>query len=631
MKKALHVSRDLALPLDAITQTIVVYGAKGKGKTNFGTVLAEELYANGLKFSALDPYGVMWGLRHGQTKEEAGIEVLIIGGVHGDIGILPTAGAVVADLVSDESISTVVDISRTASGKMWTKGEKVRFVADYATRLFERQGEHQRPLMQIIDEAGRYCPQTWPHGAPEIARCVGAIEELVEVGRNVGIGVTLITQRSARMNKSVSELAECMVAFCTIGPNSVEAILDWCGEHIEKSRWKELVAALRTLPKGTAMMVSPGWLGLEGQAVAIRARSTFDSSATPKAGARKSAPGKAAMPDLGKYRERMEELSREAQASDPRELRRQLQERDRQIAKLTKASESKAGENAKAAAKPSPPERIEVFDEAAFDEVQKAAKAHLSTVFGRFGGIEEAVSTLYESLQDAHRGIQNTLDDYRLKCGENLRKSPAGAKRSRGLHVEIREHQVGDVTDYGLDALPKPLPKVPGSYVRTREDVPPAKQKILNALAFFATLGITEADRTQVALLAGKSPISGGYNNDLGKLRSMGLIAYPSHGKIALTGEGIAIARVEDTATTTEEFHANLAQIVKPARWLILKQLIDVYPHKYERAELADRVGKSPTSGGYNNDLGKLKSFGFITYPSAGYVAAAPCCFLGDD
>ncbi len=27
MKKALHVSRDLALPLDAITQTIVVYGA----------------------------------------------------------------------------------------------------------------------------------------------------------------------------------------------------------------------------------------------------------------------------------------------------------------------------------------------------------------------------------------------------------------------------------------------------------------------------------------------------------------------------------------------------------------------------------------------------------------------------
>src|SRR6185369_14440191 len=198
-------------------------------------------------------------------------------------------------------------------------------------------------------------------------------------------------------------------------PNSVEAITDWCGEHIEKSRWKELVGALRTLPRGTAMMVSPGWLGLEGQAVAIRARSTFDSSATPKAGARKSAPGKAAMPDLGKYRERMEDLNREAQASDPRELRRQLQERDRQIANLTKTIESQASEIAKTAAKPAPTEQIEAFNEDAWKEVESSAKSLLTATFGRMGDIEESVATLAESMQETESGIEKALADYRRK------------------------------------------------------------------------------------------------------------------------------------------------------------------------------------------------------------------------
>src|SRR5579871_815677 len=122
-RKMLEIASDLRLPLDTVTNTIVVYGGKGMGKTNFGAVLVEELAAHGLKFSLLDPVGVSWGLQHGKSKNAPGLEILILGGIHGDIPIEPTAGAVVADLVVDESVNTVVDISRHPTGKMWSHGE----------------------------------------------------------------------------------------------------------------------------------------------------------------------------------------------------------------------------------------------------------------------------------------------------------------------------------------------------------------------------------------------------------------------------------------------------------------------------------------------------------------------------
>ncbi|MDO8477748.1 MAG: hypothetical protein Q7W02_16430 [Candidatus Rokubacteria bacterium] len=45
----------LSLPLDALTQTFVVFGKRGSRKTSFGVRLAEQLYAAELPFVILDP------------------------------------------------------------------------------------------------------------------------------------------------------------------------------------------------------------------------------------------------------------------------------------------------------------------------------------------------------------------------------------------------------------------------------------------------------------------------------------------------------------------------------------------------------------------------------------------------
>lgn len=633
MKKGLAISADgsLTLPTDAITQTIVVYGGKGKGKTNFGTVLAEEFYRNGLKFSALDPYGVMWGLRHGQTKSEKGLEILILGGVHGDLPILPTSGAVVADLVSDEAISTVVDISRDATGKMWSKGSKIRFVADYATRLFERQGEHQRPIMQIIDEAGRYCPQTIPHGSVDLARCVGAIEELVEVGRNVGIGVTLITQRSARMNKSVSELAEAMVAFCTLGPNSVEAITDWAGEHIERSRWKELVAEIRKLPRGTAMVVSPSWLGLEGKIVPFRARSTFDSSATPRAGTTKRRPGAASMPSLDRYKARMVEVEKEAALSNPAELRKQVAAKDARIAALEKQVRNVEEANATRTTKTVPVNvPVPTFDAEPFDHMVETIVAPFEKMVGELKGkIGAFANELGKHADTAEKALQL----YRTSMVKQAKaaSSKAGHFDAKKMVVQVGNGKPIGVTDTKWIAPPtipkKQAEKLPGTV--NDQPIRPARQAILNALVFLEGIGVEHPERAQVGVMADQLPATPGFANNLGWLRTAGLVTYPSETQVALTAAGRSVASHEGVPKNDEEIRATIMGKLRPARRKILQALLDAYPESMDRnPDLAEASEQEPGSPGFANNLGWLRTAGLIDYPSNTTAIACSIFFV---
>lgn len=354
----LRISPDLSLPADVVTATTTVYGGKGMGKTNCAAVLIEELSKAGLRWSLLDPMGVAWGLRHSKDGKGPGVQCLILGGVHGDIPIEPTGGAVVADLVVDEGANVIIDFSRHPDGKMWSNGERVRFVTDYAIQLFARQGSlvggrRREPLLQIIDEAARYIPQVIPSGAIDLARCVGAWEQICEEGRNIGLGVMFLTQRSARMAKSVSELSDVMFAFRTIGPNSLDAVLDWLGQHVEKSRTKELAEKVRALDVGQALIVSPGWLKVETIA-RIRERETFDSSATPKAGQKAArVTGDGAKPDLALYREKMAATIERAKENDPRALKATIAELRKELARATKpgiVTDPKAIERAVAAA-----------------------------------------------------------------------------------------------------------------------------------------------------------------------------------------------------------------------------------------------------------------------------------------
>lgn len=629
----LRISDDLSLPEDAVTRTFVVYGGKGKGKTNFGSVLVEELAKQHLRFCVTDPLDVWWGLQHGKTKDGGGIDVVILGGAHGDIAITPDAGEIVADFVADEPVNTVI-VMRHPDGRMWTNGERIRFMAKLVRRLFARQGERRLPVMLVIDEAGRFVPQIAQKGDADINECIGAIEELVEWGRNVGIGACLITQRSARMNKSVSELAECMIAFQTAGPLSIAAIVDWFGEHIPKVRQNELVGILRELPVGRALVVSPEWLHFEGEAQ-IRLRETFDSSATPKAGGALRAPGRARKPDLEKYRVRMAETIERAKADDPRALRAALAAKDKrirelegnEIAILMRAKDEATEALRKVATKP---KEIYVLKDSQIARLEKAAE-RLEGAGIAYAGLVQITSEIGHTIRSALSLVRSTsrpaVESTRVRAA-----APAGggeATAGAGKAASTR----GDASPLAVGGSSAPRPGItvgvtPDPAARTTEGVSGPQQRILDALRFLEELRVRPATRAAAAFVAEVSSESSGFEKNVGKLRTLGLITFPTQGALELTDAGRAAAADPDLGVTSAQLQESIYRRLSGPQAAILRELVDLYPASLKRDYLAERSGQSETSSGFEKNVGRLRSLGLVDYPGPGLARANDVLFL---
>ena len=109
----LHISKNLALPLDAITQKFAFLGRSGAGKTYGAGKFVEELLDAGAQVVVLDPVGNWYGLRLAADGKSPGIAIPIFGGDRGDIPLLHTGGALVADLVVEKGISASMNVKNS--------------------------------------------------------------------------------------------------------------------------------------------------------------------------------------------------------------------------------------------------------------------------------------------------------------------------------------------------------------------------------------------------------------------------------------------------------------------------------------------------------------------------------------
>jgi hypothetical protein len=239
-----------------------------------------------------------------------------MGGEHGDLPQEVGAGETIADVVVEEGLPVVLDLSH------FRKGEQTQYVTDFAERLYHK---NRQPLHLVLDEADAFAPQRPMKGQE---RLLGAVEDLVRRGRARGIGVTLVTQRAAVLSKDILTQAEVLIALRTIAPQDREAIDAWVRVHGTPEQREALMASLPSLPIGTAWLWSPGWLDAF-QRVQIRRKETFDSSATPRVGAVRREPKALAPVDLERLRTRLAETTQQRHADDPRELRRRLAELER--------------------------------------------------------------------------------------------------------------------------------------------------------------------------------------------------------------------------------------------------------------------------------------------------------------
>jgi len=181
--EGLTLGPGLVLPVEAVTETFAILAKRGAGKTYTAAVLVEEMMGAGLPVVIVDPVGVWWGLRSSADGTGEGLPVVIFGGDHADLPLAETAGELLADLVVDERVPAVLDLSALS------KSAARRFMTDFAERLYHRNRD---PLHLVLDEADAFAPQRTDPGGQ---RLLGAIEDLVRRGRARGIGLIMISQR----------------------------------------------------------------------------------------------------------------------------------------------------------------------------------------------------------------------------------------------------------------------------------------------------------------------------------------------------------------------------------------------------------------------------------------------------
>jgi len=583
----LKLADDLSLPLDAVTQTIAILAKRRAGKSYTMRRLAEQLFKASQQIVIVDPKGDQWGIRSAADGKAPGLPVTILGGEHGDVPLEPTSGEIVAKLVVEERVSLVLDLSP------FRKSEVAKFMTDFLEALYRLKARecYRTPMMLVIDEADAIAPQKPQHGEE---RMLGAAEDIVRRGGQRGIGCVLVTQRSAVLNKNVLTQAQMLVALRTIAPQDLAAMKAWIDVHGTQEECRTLMASLPSLPIGDAWFWAPGWPTTDGifKRVHVSPIETFDSGATPKPGVKAVEPKQVADVDLEALKRQMEATIEKAKADDPKQLRAKIQQLEAELRKGKMA--------------PAPTVTVQIKEVPVLKGTQLAQLESFCTKLMREAERHGSAMSLFWS-------NLNQVADSLLKAIKSTGQEPIPTRQDMSRPVRV-------VTK---------ILSVKAS--REREDemaISGSQQRILNALIWAEGIGLSCLDKTQLALLADHSPTSGGYFNNLGALRTAGYIEYPGAGAAMLTAAGRAQAHPVDVPTTSAQLQEMLYRKLSTSQANILRVVIAQYPNAMRKDQLAEATGQSPTSGGYFNNLGRLRSLGLIEYPSPGQVVAKSILFL---
>ncbi len=552
MKEGLHLARGLTLPVEMVTQTAAILAKRGAGKTHTAVVLTEELLDAGQQVVILDPLDVWFGLRSSVDGKAPGFPITVLGGEHGDLPLEASSGAIVADFVVENRAPIVLSM------RHFSMADQRRLVTDFCERLYHRKGQdkYRQPLQLVIDEADEFVPQRIQAGQE---RMFGSVDRLVRRGRASGIGVTLISQRAAVINKDVLTQIEVLICLRTISPQDRKALEAWVEAHDAHDQRQEFMDSLASLGIGEAWVWSPGWLDLFKR-VQIRERKTFDSSATPKVGERPMAPTASAAVDLEKLRKDLAATIERAKVEDPRELRKRIAGLEAELRKRAGPVDPAVLQRAR-----------EEGRTLAQQELQRAQDAKMAQLRAILSAVSEQLA------QAAH--LLNDVDRPR-PAPRPLRAPPPPASR--------------------------PALRPASQPIAFDGRVSGGERKILTALAQYPQ-GRT---KRQVAILAGYAIKGGAFANYLGRLRSLGYIE--GRDTLRITDAGIAALGSYEPLPAGRELLEHWLRQLGRAERLILQHLANIYPAAVNREDLGAATGYEPSGGAFANAIGKLRTLELV-------------------
>lgn len=572
MKNLLHISKSLSFALeDFVTSTQAILAKKRVGKSYTAQVQAEELLAAKQQVVVLDPTDAWWGLRSSADGKDGGYPITIFGGRHGDWPLDPSTGAQLASAIITEKFSAVISLKMFGS-----KREMCRFAADFLETLHR---ENREAMHLFIDEADIFVPQT-PR-SKEQARCMEAADEIVRRGGIDGIGITLISQRAAVINKDVLSQIDRLIALRIIAKPDIDQITSWMTVHGTAAQNKELVTSLPSLEKGEAWIWTPE--ERQFQRVRIREKKTFDSGRTPKAGERRIEPKHLAKVDLERLGAKMAAAVERQQANDPAALRAKVIELERKLAQKQPAPAPLPSRDL-VQTKVKSPKIVEkpVITDATVKRIEKAVETVKAALAKSDAVIDKANEVLFDATT-VLRQTKQALD----------RTPPAPSK-----------YTVTAPTARPAASTPVRAPRASSASGDTK--IAGGERKILTVLAQHPG----RRAKRQVAVLTGYAHTGGAFNNYLGALRTKGYIE--GSADLTITPAGMeALGAFEPLPTGRALFEHWMSDLGKAERE-ILRVLWEAFPYAKSKEAVAAAAGYEVKGGGFNNALGKLRTLELI-------------------
>lgn len=558
MKQELHVSADVAFPIGLMTLATAVLANRGAGKTYFAAVLTEELLSAGQQVIILDPVGVLWGLKSGYS-------IPVFGGDHADVPLRPDSGDALAKAVVEHGFSAIFDLSEM------TNSGAIGFAADFLAELYRR---NRQPCYVVIDEADMFAPQGATQGNGP--KCLGAMQHLVRRGRARGLGCALITQRPQAIAKDVLTQCEVLVALRMNHPRDIGAVEEWIDTQASVAQSKEVVKSLPSLPTGEAWFWAPS-LALF-QRAKVRARQTFDSSATPKPGQARVQPKHLEAVDIAKLGTQIASTVEEQKANDPAALKKRIAELER-----------------------------ERFSQKAVphEELVDARNQVTDLIEGN-----RLLSLALERERDSSVRLRSRLTSLHEEFGNLFAKAiEQSAEDSLENDSRCPAPIIVPALSRRVETLPRVQPKSAANKISPRGDVQPmakAERAILTVLAQHGA-----SPKTAIAARAGYSPGGGGFNNSLSRLRVQGWIS--GSDPIEATPDGLgALGSYEPLPSGRALLDLNLRKVGKAEREIL--EVLAGHPSGLDKEDLAAATATqyAPTGGGFNNAISSLRTLQLV-------------------
>ena len=579
----MKIADTLELPINAVTQTFSQIGRKGAGKTYLASMIAEQMLDTTAQVIVIDPIGSWWGLRVNKDGKSKGKNIFIIGGMHKDVPLSSDAGKEIAKLLTEKNISVVLDISE------FRKNERKKFVTDFAEEFYHLKKSNPTPVHIFLEEAQKFCPQ---RVQKDEARMLGAWEDIVRLGRNYGIGCSMISQRPQSINKEVFSQVECMFVLQVTGLHERKALEDWVQEA---GADRKIIGELPGLHTGEGYVWSPSWLRIFKK-VKFNKKTTFDTSATPELG-KATKIAKMSKMDVKKLREQMTAVIGKAQ-QELKEIKDFKQE-IRRLNQELQSSKARKQVNEEIINKTA----IRSFKDG-FKEAQINERRDIQKITHEYLLAEKKIQQLYNVISQVKKVLSNVSKELlvkrELKKTFNLTGNIVGQEKPLG-EVKFPLYNSKEITNIAKEKLlSEPLYRDSPISYDSEVKLKAGGIRMLNAIAMFQTIS-----KTRLKTISGISS-KGTFGNYLAGLRRLNYIQADGN-MLTITQEGISFVGEPEIFPHDTESLVNLwSKHLKSGAIRMLRICINIYPDSISKTELKEEVGIE-SKGTFGNYLAGLR------------------------